>query len=327
MKIAINPELCFKKRFVMAKCTACRDVCPEKCINDKLEISGACINCGLCLAKCPVEAIAGDDYTLGAVRQLVDKGESVQLVCQKCQPGSSWPCLGFLDPTLLLAFVFSGWNSKREVLIYHKECAACNDAVARHLAWTIAEANRLLGEGNKLIINTENKVKASAPGVGSRRQFLAQLWGASISTVRAIALPDSETMQPIARRNLFIAHGGAKLLTNLNCNQTTFKTLIIGESCNACGLCSKTCRTGAITTAAREEMLEIRHNPALCRDCRVCVSQCPEKAIELRPASSLREETVGVVKIPVCQECGRPYQPFGNSHVCIDCMHKTKVFS
>lgn len=327
MKIVIKSERCLNKRFVKAKCTICTDVCPTKSVSDRLEIDNDCINCGLCLSKCPVEAIGGVSYSAKSIQQLMTKEDPVRLICQKCQSDSSWPCLGFLDPTLLLAFVFSNKDNNREVVIYQEDCRMCNDDIARQLAWTVEEANRLLDPGKKMIVSSKTKFSGVIPGGVSRRQFFTQLWGASVSTVQNIAMPASEDVYPIPRRDWFLSYGGEQLLQRTICNQTTFKTLALGKTCNACGICSKMCGTEAISTVANGAVLEIKHNPALCNNCSICVSQCPQGAISLLPANSLIESTVGRVSMPVCADCGKIYQPLGNTRVCIDCMQKIKILS
>lgn len=327
MKIAINSERCLNKRFVKAKCTVCTDACPTKSISDRLEIDTDCINCGICLSKCPVEAIGGVSYSTKSIQQLMAKEEPIKLICQKCQSDSSWPCLGFLDPTLLLAFVLSNKDSNREIVIYQEDCRACNGDIAEHLAWAVAEANQLLDPGKKMIVNSKNKFSGVVPGGVSRRQFFAQLWGASVSTVQNIAMPASGDARPILRRDLFTAYGGARLLPSTISNQLTFKTLAVGKTCNACGICSKMCDTDAISTVANGSVLEIKHNPALCNNCSICVSQCPQGAISLLSANSLIESTVGRVSMPVCSDCGKIYQPLGNTRVCIECMQKIKILS
>ncbi|MDD4601937.1 hypothetical protein SDC9_11455 [bioreactor metagenome] len=327
MKIAINSKLCLKKRFVKAKCTVCIDICPAKSINEKLEIDNNCINCGLCLSNCPFEAITGVNYPAKSIQQLIAKEEPIKLICQKCQSDSMWPCLGFLDPTLLLAFVFSNKDSNREVIIYQEDCRTCNDNIAQYLTWIVKEANQLLSPDKKRIVNSKKRFSGVAPEGNSRRQFFAQLWGTSVSTVQNLVFPSSEDVHPIPRRNLFMSYGGTQRISSSICNQTTFKTLVVGENCNACGVCSKLCGTGAISSVAEKRGLEIRHKPALCNSCYVCVSQCPQGAISLRPANSLKEDTVGRVKMPVCTVCGKVYQPLGNTRVCLDCMQKTKILS
>lgn len=325
MKIVINPELCLNKRFIMAKCTACAEICPTKSINEKQEIDDNCINCGLCLAKCPVEAIGGASYSEKSIQQLIAKEQPVRLICHKAQSDSRWPCLGFLDPILLLSLVFSSKDSNREVVIYHENCMACNSAIAEHIVWAIEEANRLLGSGKKRITSSAKKFSGALTQESSRRQFLAQLWGASLSTVRNITFPEGEGISSIQRRDLFISYGGVRMLPKTVCNQTTFKTLVIGESCNACGICAKMCGQGAITSAVEGKSLEIRHNSVLCNNCGICVSQCPQGAVSIIPANSLVEVTKQRVNIPVCTDCGKIFRPLGSASICLDCMQKTKV--
>lgn len=325
MKIKVNYELCLNKRFINAKCTGCIDICPVKAINKRIEIDKDCINCGLCLSHCPVEAIAGVSYSENLIQQLIDKDEPIRLICQRCQANSVWPCLGFIDTKLLLAFVISNKDSNRAVVIYKEECSKCNIEISQYLERTLGEANRLLGPSKQITSSAKEEFSESIPVGASRRQFITQLWGASISTVKNIAFGNLEEVQPIPRRGLFISYGGVRLFQSTIFDQTTFKSLAIGESCNACGICAKVCIAGAISTVAEGELIEIRHNPALCNNCRICMSQCPQNAISLVQATSLIEAAVGRGKMPICTDCGKVYQPLGNMHTCIDCVQKIKI--
>ncbi|WP_371368091.1 NAD(P)H-quinone oxidoreductase subunit I, chloroplastic [Sporomusa rhizae] len=328
MKVVIDTQRCVNKRFARVKCTACIDVCPARCISETLEIGKHCTNCGLCLAFCSVEAIGGVSYPLEAVQQLLTEQEAIRIICQRCQPDSLWPCLGFLDPTLLLALVFSGKDTRREVIIYQEDCRRCCHDVAEHLVRTVAESNRLLGSGKQMIVNSKQKFGSSlAPQTVSRREFFTRLWEASVLTVREIAFPASEEVRAIPRRDLFIKYGIAHLRQNELYNQTTFKKLAIEKTCNACGMCAKVCSSGAIVTTSKEDIFKIRHNPVICKNCGVCAALCPQGAISLLPASSLSEAAVGLFKMPICQDCGKAYQPVGNTSVCNDCMHKSRIFS
>lgn len=327
MTIVVKPERCLNKRFAKAKCQVCTEACPAEAISKNQEINDSCSNCGLCLAKCPVEAIAGGSYPDKAIQQLIDKEQSISLICQKAQPDSPWPCLGFLDPILLLAFVFSNKGNNRELIIYYKDCRNCNAAIAKHIALTIEEANRLLDPDKSRITSSVAKFNGAIAAGSSRRQFLAELLGASLSTVRNIAFPDLADIEPIQRRDIFLLHNGARLLPSHVCDQITFKTLVIGDTCNACGICEKMCCQGAISTVAQETGLEIKHNPVLCRNCGICVSQCPQGAISIIPAISLAEGVVQRVEIPVCQDCGKIFRPIGSTKVCLNCMQKAKIIS
>ena len=174
MKVVIDTQRCINNRFAKVKCKVCMDTCPAKCISETLAIGDQCTNCGLCLASCPDEAIGGVSYPLEAVQQLFTDNEPIRLSCQKCQPDSVWPCLGFLDPVLLLALVFSGKDTRREVIIYQEDCRQCCDDVAEHLVRTVAESNRLLGSGKQMIVNSRQKFDSLVvPQAVSRRDCLS----------------------------------------------------------------------------------------------------------------------------------------------------------
>lgn len=324
MKIAINSELCLKNIFVNVKCTACTDICPTKSINENLEIDNNCINCGICLSSCPVEAIAGYSYSAEAIRQIISKDGPIRLICQKCQSDSSWPCLGFLDPILLITLISSGKDSSREVAIYLEECRTCNSDVAKYIQKIVEEANQLLSSDKKKIITPQQKFSGAVSKVFSRRQLLSHLWESSMPVIREFVISDSAKQQPVPRRDLFITYGGTKLLLNYIDNQFTFKKITINSTCNTCGVCAKMCVAGALSVVIAKNVLEIKHNPALCKNCGVCAAQCPRHAIMLLPANSLNENIVGRINMPVCTSCGNFYQPIGDTDKCMSCVQEQK---
>jgi NAD-dependent dihydropyrimidine dehydrogenase PreA subunit len=51
--------------------------------------------------------------------------------------------------------------------------------------------------------------------------------------------------------------------------------------CDACGICSLSCPTGALLVKESEKLLSLSHQPATCIGCGLCISLCPQQALQL----------------------------------------------
>jgi len=60
------------------------------------------------------------------------------------------------------------------------------------------------------------------------------------------------------------------------------KAFVIGELCNACGICIETCPSNAI--AVQEGKAEM--NPFMCTGCGACIPSCPREAIDFKNSTT-----------------------------------------
>lgn len=145
-KIVRNGELCLNNRYKKMECQRCRRICPQGCINSALEFDLTnCDECGMCLSDCPAEAIAGEGYSQTSICEILASANSpLWLSCSRQDKQSSWPCLGFLEARLLLAFVFSGKNSNRQIVVDNRFCFDCKPKVASYLQEMFRALNSIL---------------------------------------------------------------------------------------------------------------------------------------------------------------------------------------
>ncbi|NIA19036.1 MAG: hypothetical protein GWP07_01160 [Xanthomonadaceae bacterium] len=89
---------------------------------------------------------------------------------------------------------------------------------------------------------------------------------------------------------------------------TTYGQLICDEDqCTACVACLNECYTGALTTDQQHYIL--KHEPALCVQCGICVAVCPENALSLDPGLVLaprffQSNVLSQAEPMICQRCG-----------------------
>ncbi|MFS0783044.1 4Fe-4S binding protein [Bacillus sp. 1P06AnD] len=135
-KIDVEPNRCLKVRAAISSCTACMDVCPaEGSIQiglDTLELN-PCLECGLCTAACPTNALKWNHPPLTqTVDQIIRTSKSeghVYLTCEELYPSYrhsavvTVPCLGMVPAELWISAGLKTDNIR--ILHNEKKCAGC----------------------------------------------------------------------------------------------------------------------------------------------------------------------------------------------------------
>lgn len=320
----INQDLCLNFNYKKMKCQKCRQRCPKNCIDADGSISENCIQCGLCLAVCPTEAVAVKGFITQELLALTTTAgnATIGLVCKVQNGQSPWPCLGFLEPALLTALAIPS----RQVVIQTSGCRECQADVSSHLTHIIKQANNLLQQYSLPLIQQGRVVLPQPDKSISRRAFFGQLFGAAVETVREVARPSESKperleKQPWVRK----AWSGMpdSLLTAIA--GEGFFTMKISDSCQACGMCAKFCSAKAISINDKMDEMDIFHESLNCIGCEVCVAHCPIQAITICPSAPLSgRRKVITARLPRCQSCNALYQPVNNSPVCLECMLKNR---
>ena len=316
--VVIDKETCLNFNYKKMACRKCRQACPLNCIGEDLTVDAAvCNECGLCLAACPAEAVAGVNFTNRALQSLAG-GKAVMLACRKREAESSWPCLGFLPAFLLAAWGLDG----RQVVVDTLACGACNPAVADHLRRSISGANTVLAVYKKPLIMQSPAESRQQQESLSRRAFFGRLFGAAVETVREVALPSDGTAERLTCRDLADAMLLSMPPASLSQATDVLHGITITTACQACGLCGKFCTRRAITLADRTDELDIFHDPLRCTGCGVCAAHCPADAITVGAAAELGRHMVFSARLPRCPACHELFQPVNNQPVCLECMLK-----
>ena len=305
------------------KCSLCRESCPSAAIDEALTINAKCTECGICLANCPTEAIAGEGYRPQALQKAAQVTGPLLLNCQKINTGSDWPCLGFLDARLLAGLACREGEA-RAVWVDDSKCGGCNKAVKKYLAEAVGQANLLLAAAGKPPIRlgscTGAEVNREKPV--SRRTFFSQVFAATVETVRETVFPAAVGPEPLKRYEFF-RRASSKELEHKECpGQKIFPSITMTAECYGCGLCAKACPNKAITFIEQGSEIQLRHNPLLCTQCKVCATLCPRQAIRFDWAGTLADQVAANVSLPQCEVCGRYFQPLGEGALCLECKLK-----
>ena len=320
--IVIDQELCLNFNYKKMQCRKCQDVCPLRCISQELKVNNEiCNQCGLCIASCPAEAVAGISYTNQALQELTLGSSPIALVCKRRNSEAPWACLGFLDTSLLLTLGYSG----KQITIDNTACSDCKPGVATYLGSIIEQVNELLAHYGKSLVEQGEVVLRPQMKVVSRRDFFGQLFGAAIETVREVAKPSDTVAEKLERRK-FTDHALSALPASASMQTATiFPGIAIDDNCQACGMCAKFCARKAISLVDRTDELDIFHNPLRCTGCQVCAVHCPSQAIKAGViANQLANHKAITAYLPRCSSCNELYQPVNNQPMCLECMLKNR---
>jgi NAD-dependent dihydropyrimidine dehydrogenase PreA subunit len=324
MPVAVDRQLCLNDNYKRIECRRCADVCPAGCIDWEHGVdAGRCDDCGLCLAVCPADAVAGEAFPRAPLdRALAAPAAPVVFVCRRRREDSPWPCLGFLDGRLLLAMAGSGRDGARPLAVDDSACADCRPAVAAHLDEVLAETDRLLKAAGKPVLK---RGEAAAPQAAqerpiSRRAFFATLLGATVDTVREVVAAGAPGGERLPRQDWFVRHAGEFAG---DAPSPFFAALAIGDDCLACGLCVRICPRKALTADDQGDCLDFFHHPARCSGCGLCAAHCPQGALAVAAPGKPEPYHIARRGLPRCQSCGQVYQPVGNQPICIECLLKS----
>jgi len=331
-------------------CDRCIAACPSGAISRRMKIDmAACRNCTICSASCPTGAIQMDGYGDG---RLMEKIESYlkadvhpRILIFSCLDfglsvldavGAAKmeypavvpvfvPCIGRVDENLILRSFELGADGVAFLGCGHVECSF-KDGFTKALDRVSFTGQILdaLGIGRERVTSILTKTGAKNP-----ERFIKEIEGFSnrLSGLR----PRKAKRKPVDfepdKRKMLI-----KILRNLKESETPAlrvkgETLTFGKidiemaKCSACGSCFLHCTTGGLVrevARGREEGEDSESGitdivvDSSCINCGICVSICPEKAIEVKGEFDLegmiRAAECRVVHERVrCRGCGRPF--------------------
>jgi ferredoxin len=322
--LTVDPAKCLHSRDRFATCTACVQACPVQALSLQttagettiLLHAETCVNCGLCPLLCPVGAFDVPDSAaklLAHVSQQEKRG-IVELACAlHPQPEIGPPqsetvlcttnCLAALGPAALMSLFALGVG---HLLLRLDVCHACPLGKAQEeISKTAAQVNSLMPPGSDrasplTILQATSEgwparpvARVNAPPK-SRRDFFRSLVNPQEHSpaVRQLMLeeaPPEDKYPPRERRRLRLA---LAMIPDDHLTHDPLQTLpsqmiAADENCTACGLCARSCPTGAMQFAVDEaDHFQLSFAVAACTNCEVCLHLCEPEALQLdRPAA------------------------------------------
>jgi len=109
-----------------------------------------------------------------------------------------------------------------------------------------------------------------------------------------------------------------------------WRVRMVNESCTACLSCGERCPTGALKPEQTKEYRSLSFDPALCTDCQLCESICPEQAFIVQPVASIEQVVAGrsilnKVKQIACAQCGSLFVAKTNESICPVCQNEQEL--
>lgn len=356
--LAVNPDRCGSVRSVKNNCRACEDVCPKRAITveqGNINIEG-CIECGLCTAVCPTEALKLKEPTLTQISAKVEEafaayGEALIYCSQQKEEGEKKAqgvgvlCLGSFPPEFWLACGFR----ENKLFIFRDEtfCHQCtlkkgeelfeaNIAKAKEMASFLSlKENTVVASSWPKTIKKKKKNKLDYDP--ARRELFTSLFDNAKkipALVLAEALSEKEEKEPKLRKQKLLVTEKKKLLKkvqNLTQQQKEKESsyFLLSQpvsSCYFCKVCVLLCPAGALEITEGEEM-KLLFSPLSCTACGLCTRVCLYSALALK-SSSLAQSIEEDEKIffkgekKNCRECGKEFLSDEKSELCPMCITK-----
>jgi len=360
-------DLCKRVIFRQSECQVCADLCPTNAISLPFgpEVSGSCINCGLCQIACPTEAFEGLHNTdLMILEFLQDKADTVTndhelfVHCHQAEADHSHSisvnCLGNMTENALIAMAGAGVNILKAST---GKCSDCQMSQGMGLfnqaAATYTKLSKMFSM-SEMIITLREEQKTSQPSSTMSRRDLFRSFGKSVAKqaakvvvnkeqqIRALLKTDDDiTIQkrPSPRREILKGLLEVPLSTDVendsygessNANIPWKKMLVDVPNCIGCGVCVNVCPTGALLKKVDDHELTRTINHSLCTNCNVCAEACPQDVIRFEQTYSLTDivsERDEVVAVVPLNSCYICGEtiPISEGEVCTTCQKRQVI--
>ena len=366
--VLVLPERCLNRRHKESRCALCL-ACPTGAVTatgSTIQVdAAACRSCGLCFSVCPTEAFAVQGPSLPDLLRIGAewRGQALEVACLRRPAASSastdaaavlvLPCLAWLSEALAVAWVAAGVS---RLYLDDTHCATCEIGDARGpFTEASARAESLLrAAGRPESIALVSAMAADAPArtvpvidpkkpAYSRRGLFGAL---SRSVAQAAATAADERMPSSPARKLAplnpsqsalqaaaVARLAAQAETESTGTEVPVGSIVVGEACTACGLCTKLCPTGAVVLHQNEEAYQLEVTTARClgSECGLCRLVCPVQAVSVVSTSSLAEAGSGSARVlragalTKCAKCGTPTAATEGEVLCHVCSWTSRV--
>ncbi len=321
--ITYRREFCQYSGRLNLGCHQCLDACTHGALSR--DDSGVvvdhltCRDCGSCIAACPTGALQEQEFT---DQTFIAYFEGL------CLPEHAVIVLGSEQDLRELWWHHAGWTGDK---VFFLEYPQVNALTAMHYLFLFAR-----GFAQAAVLNhagAKAEISPAKKELELTNKILEQLFtipdfviplpdnniDGIINNSRENPLPEPydnfsyhHRRQKVASILQFLIDAGATVDAALPAEAcvTCGRVLCDDDRCTACVACLNECHVGALH--ADQENYTLKHKAALCVQCGICVSVCPEKALSLDPGlvlapSFLQSNVLSRAEPMICQRCGSQF--------------------
>jgi len=358
--LIVDEEMCINLRGRMMLCNKCHDHCPSEALQlsiDAVDLDKEkCTGCNTCMSHCDAGALRSSGFIPDRfLSTLSGMDEAIHLHCRASQDkggGIVIPCYQVLDARLMAAATADGIT---EITLHGLEhCESCEMGDARV---SLDELKRELRDwmGDQAVqLHRAKKQSRLSPGqrnfqdqaVMDRRSFL-RFGGARTAQAAAKWLVPGMTMEEEDEQDLLpfyqaddfqqrpsfylspLVHR-IRQVPWIQQVELPWQVRTVTESCTACLSCGERCPTGALKSEQTNEHRSLSFDAALCTDCQLCESICPEQALVVQPVSSIEQVVAGRmvlnrVRQASCVQCGSLFVARTGESICQVCQNEQEL--
>jgi ferredoxin len=312
--VETHMDRCVHTRHRLASCARCVQACPVGAVSLTKAISvdtAKCTGCGVCTTVCPsgaFEAASPGALELCSLAEAqARRSKKVTFRCEnhpdgvdkKPEDAINVPCIGRIDESILLAAVAAGAKTVR---LLDGGCQRCERKRGSDVAICAAQQVNFLLESLGVLSRlqivsqpssgaTLRKVQAARPGVMSRRDFFAMLWGARTGERITSARVSEESQRNRAPLRASIVEDVKYIPAKWRILSTSIRNLgaaprrsmfsgdlwanvAINGNCNGCLMCASSCPTGALAKIEQDGKVGLSFTAAHCTACNLCTEVC-----------------------------------------------------
>lgn len=313
--LVINTQKCLNNIKGYSDCTICHDTCPDEIIGKEHADYSKCMNCNLCGAVCPTQAIHPANSLIKTVLDNINaERHDIFVSCEKQDLAGSINIKCFASmPWEIYALLVQ----KKRILVSFSECEACDYYM--HMKNRLKEVIAHIGvEQYKSNFIIKDRIEGN--GI-SRRELMLMLGERSTQIVKKFIFDEHVNSDD----SLFYRRFLLKNKDNVKGKRLKlfWKTLGFNEKCWGCGICISECPNEALELIGNKSMA---HYPVKCTQCRSCIKKCPEEAIdrwkEVEAYIGDEIKVITDIKTTKCPLCESLMKPKKNYYFCYYCGNK-----
>jgi energy-converting hydrogenase A subunit P len=359
-KVSLQPARCLHATNRFSACTSCFELCPVDAIHaGKPPALDAerCVNCLACVAVCPVGAFSAKD----AVTDLLESAARLEtgVIELLCAPHSQGElglaasntavrvkgCLAGLGPGAYLALARLGFT---QAIVRTDACAGCAwGNLYPQVESQVTQAKQILQAWGRadFLISTDVKTglvkrpvfKVDEPAISRREMFHFVSNKGKSAVGRLVHEQPARKDGKFSPNRLRTLNAVTGLLADAPQEDprlpgSGFALAAVSEACSACGVCARTCPTGAIRFINEKDVrYQLLFLPRDCVNCQACVTVCLPKALTLEDSPSFSQvfKTQGLMLLSQgelirCTSCNVLFTPKEMEKLCPICQRRQK---